>query len=129
MEYVYRPNPRIRIRQQDYDEDPHFDDQKQVSEPWLSQYHHDDSVFQRRFWVRFNDTRIDSVDVLWVDEGRLELPWPRRRVENSPPQGRSDYEELSINRYEAAIARIMSGEKLDYKLNEGDIDIRESDFD
>jgi len=131
QEYVYRPDPRIHILQEDYGDERAFSDKRRMSpehEPWLNRYHHADSVYQRRFWVRFNDTRIDHKDVLWIDEGNLELPIPRREVENSPPEDRSDYGEISINRYEAGFARIMSGERLDYMLSQADIEVRDSDF-
>lgn len=130
-EFVYCPDPRIHILQQDYGDEQAFSERRQISqehEPWLKRYHHPDNVYQRRFWVRLNDTRIDHKDVLWIDEGNLELPLPQRSVENSPPEDRSDYGEISINRYEAGFARIMSGERLEYMLNQGDIEIRDSDF-
>jgi len=124
-EYIYKPEPDLRLEEKDYGEDVRLHDENSFYEPWLDNFHHEHDVFQRRFWLYWGSSRIDYVDVLWIDEGRCELPLPVRTPSESPPEGPEDYEEIYISSFDAAIGRAMSGGDFDHYLNVGNIEVRD----
>lgn len=69
--YVHSPDPRIRIEQQEQE------GRGEYEAFWLEPYHHSDSVLMRMFRVYFGNSPIDNLRVLWIDEGRFQVPFPR----------------------------------------------------
>ena len=122
LTWVYKPDPRLRIEQ--YGDHSNEMDYRGA---WLERYHHSEDTKIRFFRVYFNQSPIDHLHVLWVDEGRCNMPSPQVEPhDDSDIEKREEYDEVSLNRYQEGIARAMTGEWKHYK-NLGDIEIRDED--
>ncbi|AEH39522.1 hypothetical protein [Halopiger xanaduensis] len=120
--YVYSPDPRLRIEQYG-DRDNRMD----YNHTWVNRYHHSEDTEMMVFRVYFNESPIDHLHILRIDEHRCKMPTPH--TEPSIMEGlesRDDYDEVSISRYEDGIGRAMTGDWEHYK-NVGDITVRDED--
>lgn len=117
--YVYSPNPRIRIEEQGAS--------GEYYEPWLEPYHHSDDVQIRAFRVYFGSSPIDQLRILWIDEGRFNLPRPYLEPDIMQIDSEEDVDLISITPYEEGIARAMSRvspQRFDAYLSQGGITVQ-----
>lgn len=115
--YVYSPDPRIRIEQQE--------GRMAYNAPWLEPFHHAEDTVTRVFRVYFGSSPVDQLRVLWIDEGRFQIPSPQIEPDLMQIDSREDIEEISINRYQAAVGRAMTRERFDSYLERGNITVRD----
>ncbi|MDQ2052195.1 hypothetical protein RBH26_17080 [Natronolimnohabitans sp. A-GB9] len=120
--YVYSPDPRLRIERYG-GRDARMD----YKHTWVDRYHHSEDTEIWQFRVYFNDSPIDHLHILRIDEHRCKMPTPKTRPNITEDlDGRKDYNEVSLSRYQDGIARAMTGEWEHYK-NLGDITVRNED--
>lgn len=118
--YVYSPDPRIRIEQRE--------GEMPYNAPWIETYAHAEDTVNRVFRVYFGSSPIDQQFVLWIDEGRFQIPAPHLEPDVMQIESADDIEEISVNSYETAIGRAMTGENFDSYIRRANIIVRDEPF-
>ncbi|ELZ05749.1 hypothetical protein C480_10140 [Natrialba aegyptia DSM 13077] len=120
--YVYSPDPRLRI-----EKCGDCESGRDYQHTWTNRYNHSEDTEVLTFRVYFNESLIDQLQVLRIDEFRCKMPMPRTKPDLIDGlESREDYNEVSISRYQEGIARAMTDD-WDHYRNVGDITVRDED--